>query len=156
MRTLAAVLLAGSLIVARGAWSTSAPIPERIQEHHCVLYRGKIYIAGGIDSTGVTTKVAYPFDPKAHVWEKIAALPEPRHHMPLVVLNDTLYAIGGFDELRFMPKASLWIYREDRNAWESRASLPVPRGATGAGVVNGKIVVVGGYGAGRALLDTTI
>ncbi len=32
----------------------------------------------------------------------------------------------------------------------------MPRGATAAGVVSGKIVVVGGYGAGRALMDTTI
>ena len=99
-----------------GTWSTSAPIPERLQEHHGELFSGKIYIAGGIDSTGETTKVAYRYDPGRGGWERIADLPEPRHHMPLVALNDTLYAIGGFDELRFTPKATLWIYRADKNA----------------------------------------
>src|SRR4051812_31757363 len=104
-------LLAVLGITVRGHWSTSAPIPERIQEHHGILYRGKIYIAGGLDSTGATTKVTYRYDPKANTWERLADLPEPRHHMPLLVLNDTLYAVGGFDELRFTPKATMWIYR---------------------------------------------
>src|SRR4051812_401927 len=108
-----ALALAGLLLFGTsfGGWSTAAPIPERIQEHHGVLYRGRIYIAGGIDSTGQTTKVVCRLDPRANKWTKLADLPQPRHHMPLVVLNDTLYAIGGFDELRFIPKADLWIYR---------------------------------------------
>ena len=50
-------------------------------------------------------------------------------------LNDTLYAIGGFDGARFTPKATLWIYRPDKNQWETRASLPAPRGASAAAVV---------------------
>ena len=138
------------------SWTTSAPLPERLQEHHAALYGEQIYVAGGIDSTNQTTKVVYRYDPRRNAWQRIADLPEPRHHMPLVVLNDTLYAIGGFDELRFTPKTSLWIYRGDKNAWEERAPLPEPRGASAAGVVNGKIVVVGGYGLQRRLLDTTI
>src|SRR5262249_54225432 len=96
-----ALILTGLLLAATpsaGAWSTSAPLPERIQEIHGALYRGSIYVAGGIDSTNQTTKVAYRFDPKRNGWERIADVPEPRHHMPLVVANDTLYAVGGFDE----------------------------------------------------------
>lgn len=156
-----AIVWASLLLLQSSAatWSTAAPIPERIQEHHGALYRGRIYIAGGIDSTGQTTKVTYRYDPGANRWTRLADLPAPRHHMPLVVLNDTLYAIGGFDDLRFTPRADVWIYREDRNVWEPRASLPVPRGATAAGAVNGKLVVVGGYGAGpggRTLFDTTL
>jgi hypothetical protein len=38
-----------------GSWSRRAPIPERLQEHHGALLGGKIYIAGGIDSTNQTT-----------------------------------------------------------------------------------------------------
>ena len=29
-------------------------------------------------------------------WERIVDLPEPLHHMPLAVANDTLYAVGGY------------------------------------------------------------
>ena len=151
---LAGLLMLGSS--AAGSWSAAAPIPERLQEHHGALLGGRIYIAGGIDSTNETTRRAYRYDPRRDSWERIADLPEPRHHMPLVVANDTLYAVGGFDGLQFTAKSSVWIYRADRNAWESRAPLPRPRGATAAGVVAGRIVVVGGYGAGRELLDTTV
>src|SRR4051812_47002904 len=156
MRLIALTALLGVVVGSARSWSTTAPIPERLQEHHGVLFGGKIYIAGGIDSTGQTTKVAYRYDPTRNTWQRVADLPEPRHHMPLLVVNDTLYAIGGFDGLRFTPKATLWIYRADKNTWEERAPLPAPRGATGAGVVSGKLVVVGGYGLNRALLDTTI
>src|ERR1700712_1392260 len=100
--------LVGLLLIqsgAAGSWAPSAPIPERLQEEHGTLLAGKIYIAGGIDSTNQTTKVAYRYDPRRNAWERIADLPEPRHHMPLVVLNDTMYAIGGFDGLGFTAKA---------------------------------------------------
>ena len=122
---LSAVAVVVSLVVLRaGTWTKAAPIPERLQEHHGVLYRGKIYITGGLDSTGQTTKVAYRYDPRGNTWEKIADIPEPRHHMPMVVVNDTLYAIGGFDGLRFTPKSTLWISRPEKNTWEDRAALP--------------------------------
>src|SRR5207245_10578955 len=71
------------------------------------------------------------------------------------VAGETLDADGGLAETSFVPEATLWIYREDRNRWESRAPLPEPRGASGVGVVNGKLVVVGGWGMGRVLLDST-
>ena len=156
MRLIALAMLVLLPAAATRSWTTAAPIPQRIQEHHGVLYGGKIYIAGGIDSTNETTTVAYRFDPRRNTWERIADLPEPRHHMPLAVVNDTLYAIGGFDDgARFTPKATLWMYRADKNTWEERAPLPAPRGATAVGVVAGKIVIVGGFGVARALIDTT-
>ena len=131
MRLFALVSLLVVQSNAAGSWSASAPIPERLQEQHGALLGGKIYIAGGIDSMNKTTTVAYRYDQRRNTWERIADLPEPRHHMPLAVVNDTLYAIGGFDDgARFIPKATLWVYRADRNTWEARAPLPAPRGAT--------------------------
>src|SRR5207245_7186560 len=101
------------------------------------------------------TAAACRYDPAANRWERTADLPAPRHHMPLAVAGDTLYAVGGLAETSFVPESNLWIYREDRNRWESRAPLPEPRGASGVGVVSGKLVVVGGWGMGRVLLDST-
>ena len=60
---------------ATGTWSTAAPLPERIQEHHGALFRGRIYVAGGIDSTNQTTKVVYRFDPRGNTWERLARSP---------------------------------------------------------------------------------
>src|SRR3989442_7135324 len=148
--------LAACALAASGSpWSTAAPIPERIQETHAAVLHGRIYIAGGIDRADHATAVVYRYEPAANGWERIADLPAPRHHMPLAVAADTLYAVGGLAETSFVPEPNLWIYREDRNRWEARAPLPEPRGASGVGVVNGTLVVVGGWGMGRVLLDST-
>src|SRR2546427_1975534 len=148
--------LAACALAASGSpWSTAAPIPEPIQETHAAVLHGRIYIAGGIDRADHATAVAYRYEPAANRWERIADLPAPRHHMPLAVAADTLYAVGGLAETSFVPEPNLWIYREDRDRWESRAPLPEPRGASGVGVMNGTLVVVGGWGLGRVLLEST-
>src|SRR5207245_2241771 len=93
--------------------------------------------------------------PGANRWERTADLPAPRHHMPLAVVGDTLYAVGGLTGERFVPQNTLWLYREDVNRWEPRAALPAPRGASGAASVSGKLIVVGGWGLKRRLAETT-
>jgi N-acetylneuraminic acid mutarotase len=153
LTVLGAVMLAAA---ARLAWTPGIPLPERIQEHHAAVYRGRIYVAGGLDSTGQTTAVVYRFDPNTSAWTRLSDLPGPRHHMPLVVVADTLYAFGGFSDRRFTPESTVWAYDERTDTWTSRAPLPAARGASAAGVVDGKVVIVGGYGLGRALLDTTL
>ena len=45
MRLIALAAVLGGFIVRAGSWSTAAPIPERLQEHHGVLFGGKIYEA---------------------------------------------------------------------------------------------------------------
>src|SRR5881296_1091175 len=116
---------------------------------------GKIYVAGGIDRSNHPTAAAFRYDPATNRWERIADLPAPRHHMPLAVAGDTLYAVGGLSGQSFIPERTLWAYREDVNRWEARAPLPAPRGASGAAAVDGRLVVVGGWGAGRRLVDST-
>lgn len=132
-------------------WTVGVPIPERVQELHAAVWRGDIYIAGGLDSLSAESRRAYRFIVAQNRWERIADLPEARHHMPLVVANDTLYAIGGYGG-GFVGRANLWIYTG--NAWEARASLPAGRGASAAGVVRGRIVVVGGTGPDRPRVDS--
>src|SRR2546425_7355177 len=155
MRLVLPLLFGLPFITGDGHWSAAAPLPEPIQELSAAGLHGKIYVAGGIDRTGRPTAAAFRYDPAANRWERIADLPAARHHMPLAVASDTLYAVGGLAEQGFVPESSLWLYREDRNRWEPRAPLPTPRGASGAGVVNGKLVVVGGWGVGRRLVGAT-
>src|SRR3989475_1245302 len=148
--------LAACALAASGSPGPPGPrCPEPTQETPAGVLHGRIYRAGGIDRADHATAAAYRYEPAANRWERIADLPAPRHHMPLAVAADTLYAVGGLAETSFVPEPNLWIYREDRNRWESRAPLPEPRGASGVGVVNGTLVVVGGWGMGRVLLEST-
>ena len=124
MRAALPLLLSVSLLSGDGHWSTAAPLPEPIQELSAAVLHGKIYVAGGIDGSSRPTAVAYRYDPAVNRWERIADLPLPRHHMPLAVAGDTLYAVGGLAERTFVPVNTLWLYRENGNRWEPRANLP--------------------------------
>src|ERR1700691_766181 len=147
-------LLLATALAPGGTWTVSAPIPVRVQEHSGALFVGRIYIAGGFDSADAPTAVAYRYDPARDAWARIADLPQDRHHMPLVVVGDTLYAVGGLEGQQLIPQTTLWMYRADRSTWELRAPLPAPRGASAAVAAGGKLIVVGGFGVNRALLDS--
>lgn len=162
-RSLRRPALGGLLLVACTAstplpvdphWSTARPIPQPLQEMHGAVLDGKIYIAGGFDRGGQPTGRAYRYDPAADTWERIADLPVPRHHMPLAVAHDTLYAVGGLSGLDFRAEGTLWMYRVDANTWEARAPLPTPRGASAVATVQGNLIVVGGSGADGTLVAT--
>jgi N-acetylneuraminic acid mutarotase len=127
-----------------------------VQELHAAVLRGRIYVAGGITPRDRGSIRVYRLDSAASGWERVADLPAPRHHMPLAVANDTLYAIGGLGPGGFSPVATLWLYDERADGWHVRAPLPEPRGASAAAVADGRIVVVGGFGAGMELSDSTV
>jgi len=137
-------------------WSTARPLPEPLQEMHAAVLNGKVYIAGGFDRSGQPTARAYRYDPAGDTWARIADLPASRHHMPLAVAYDTLYAVGGLSGLDFRAEATLWAYRVDRNAWEARAPLPTPRGASAVAAVQSKLIVVGGFEAGGLVQASAI
>lgn len=135
-------------------WSTAAPLPVPLQEFHAAVLDGRIYIAGGIGTGNADSDRAYRYDPERNSWDRVADLPERRHHMPLAVANDTLYAIGGFitEGGQFLGRNNLWLYDVENDAWVDRPVLPHARGASAVGVVDGKLIVAGGYGFGTELI----
>ena len=137
-------------------WSPGPPLPEPVQELHAAVLGGRIYVAGGITRRDFGSTRVYRLDPAASRWERVADLPAARHHMPLAVANDSLYAIGGLGPDGFSPVTTLWLYDEQADRWRVRAPLPEPRGASAAAAVDGRLVVVGGFGAGMELSDSTV
>jgi N-acetylneuraminic acid mutarotase len=135
-------------------WTQGPALPEPIQEIQAAVFHHRIYIAGGFHAGRAASRLAYRLDPSSNRWERVAQLPQARHHMPLAVVGDSLYAIGGLGPPGMTPAATLWLYDEQADRWLTRAPLPEPRGASAAGVINGKIFVVGGFGPGSRLLDS--
>lgn len=155
--------LSGVLVVACGGtpapefgpgWSPGPTLPEPVQELNAVLLQDRIYVAGGLYKGNYVSVEVYRLDPGATKWQRVADLPGGRHHTPLVVTGDSLYAVGGYGPGGMNPVATLWVYHESANRWMNRATLPKPRGASAAGVVDGKIIVVGGVGPDQTLLDS--
>ena len=126
-------------------WTTARRLPEPLLEARAAVLRGHIYVAGGIDEKGQPSSHVYRYDPGSDSWERVADLPAPRHHMPLVATGDSLLlAIGGFSGKEFHAERTVWAYQPARNTWTSRSPVPRPRAASAAVAVGGTVVVLGG------------
>src|SRR2546430_15199435 len=117
-----------------------------MQELSAAALHGRIYVAGGIYRSDHASAAAFRYDPTANRWARIADLPAPRHHMPLAVAGDTLYAVGGLTGESLVPEKTPWLFLEGANRWEPPAALPAPRAATGAAAASGKLTDARGSG----------
>ncbi|WP_167189143.1 hypothetical protein [Pseudomaricurvus hydrocarbonicus] len=88
----------GAVLVEPG-WQVLSDLPYPVQEIYPALHKGCIYVAGGLASINGKTAAT-----ERHVrysiaddrWTELAPLPEARHHLQLVTVNDAIYALGGF------------------------------------------------------------
>ncbi len=83
------------------AWSTRASLP--IAESYGaaaapsgVTAPSRLYYVGGSNETHYSS-VTYVYYPQLNVWITGASIPTPRVYLALAVVDDILYAIGGFD-----------------------------------------------------------
>ena len=81
-------------------WSYGQPIPTRVVDAAAVATTGvyapkRIYVIGGGDL--FTYDLNHIYDPATDTWTTGTAMPTPRQNLGVAVLNDTLYAIGGYD-----------------------------------------------------------
>jgi N-acetylneuraminic acid mutarotase len=120
-------------------WSRGPALPELVQEIHAAVLGGRIYTAGGFHRGSSVSTTVYRLDSTSARWERAGDLPEGRHHMPLAVAHDSLYAIGGLGPGGFGAVGTLWLYDERNDRWMERAPLPETWGASAVGVVGGKI-----------------
>jgi N-acetylneuraminic acid mutarotase len=56
----------------------------------------RVYVVGGFDQVDYS-KVVYVYDAGRNRWNTAASMPTARGHLALAVVDDVLYAIGGFD-----------------------------------------------------------
>ncbi len=90
----------------RAAWEELAGGP-RLQGMNLAAHGDRIYRAGGMDprnapgdeADNFSIAAAACFDPAEGRWIDLPPLPEPRSSHDLVVLGDTLYAVGGWNML---------------------------------------------------------
>ena len=80
-------------------WSIGLPLPTRAVGAAAVATTGvyapkRIYVMGGGDL--FTYDINQIYDPATDAWTNGTAMPTPRQRLGVTVLNDTLYAIGGY------------------------------------------------------------
>ena len=82
-------------------WSTGNHLPLAEAYGATAVTNGvtapkRIYFVGGSNETNYSI-VPYAYDSALNVWSAGASIPTPRVYLGLAVVDDVLYAIGGFD-----------------------------------------------------------
>ena len=119
-----------------------------MQQVNATVLDGRIWVAGGLTSSGEATASTQFYDPAINSWDQGPPLPEPVHHAMLVTYHDQLVVIGGFhardNDLLAETSPRMLLLDNKTGKWVDGPPLGHPRAAGGAAVVGDKIVVVGG------------
>ena len=144
-------LLHSALVIAE-QWQINPEMPTARQEIYAATMNDFVYIPGGILLDGLTSAAFEVYDAKNSQWQELAPLPAPRHHVTPAVVNNRLYAIGGFDGAfpNWEMKSDTFIYDIKTNAWSLGTPLPEPQGEHVVAVVGNKIHIIGGRVKGKS------
>jgi hypothetical protein len=144
-------------------WSAGPSLPAARGAGVMVAVGSTLRFISGVDSKRVDQTEHWVLDTNnlAAGWTNAASLPEGRNHVAAVVLNNTIYVVGGQLGTNDAtgPKSDVFAYHPSTNAWTSVASLPKKRShiTDSTFVWNGKIVVAGGVSTGdHPLADVNI
>lgn len=131
-------------------WSPGVPLPVGLAGAAAAEYGGAVVVAGGESEAG-PSRAVFRYAPGAASWVRMGDLPDFRVDGRLVVVDGTLYMVGGW-EVRppgnvFFPARDLWIYQPATDTWVMGAPLPDTREGDAVGVPGRILVVGGGFGS---------
>ena len=147
---------------AADTWQALAPMPSKRGSSLAAVVDDRIYVIGGATTIpGSKETAVYPtrphmsvgtveeYDPASNTWRERSAMPTPRNHAAIGVVNGKIYVIGGRVGAAFIGLASdisvVEEYDPATDQWSGpRARMPIARSAIGAGVDGGRIYVAGG------------
>jgi N-acetylneuraminic acid mutarotase len=147
---------------AADTWHALAPMPSKRGSSLAAVVGDRIYVIGGATTIpGSKETAVYPtrphmsvgtveeYDPASNTWRERSAMPTPRNHAAIGVVNGKIYVIGGRVGAAFIGLASdisvVEEYDPATDQWSGpRARMPIARSAIGAGVDGGRIYVAGG------------
>jgi N-acetylneuraminic acid mutarotase len=140
-------------------WTKGPVIPQarRRGSSGTVVYQGKIYLVCGIIDGHHSRTINWfdCYDPATDTWEELVDAPHIRDHFPGIVIDDTLYVIGGRNtsvhtENEYTAFFGATIREVDcydfhQQTWRTLdEKLPIGTAAGGIGVLHNYIFYIGG------------
>lgn len=136
-------------------WTVKASLPFPLLNATAQAISGKIYVAGGHDTYGSTSKnTLLVYDPATNSWASKALMPTARGSAASAVVEGKLYVIGGSTSTGLLKKMEM--YDPETNQWTEKASMPIARAGFRAEMIQGKIYAIGGVGEGSFLSSMDI
>lgn len=127
-------------------WQRLAAAPLALTEVAGAAFDGELWVAGGLDGSGVPTNRVFAYDPATDRWREGPALPNPIHHSALVATPDGLVLLGGYPAALEGSSDGVWRLAPGAQAWTAGVVLAEPRAAGAAAWDGSRIVYGGGIG----------
>lgn len=121
-----------------------------VMDMGAVLIGGKIFVPGGVLSSGEISNLLEVYDVRNGVWSQAAKIPHPISAYGIATLDGKIYLFGGWDGKKYL--SSVLEYRPDEDKWYEKTPMKSPRAYPGAAAIGGSIYVIGGYD-GKSVLD---
>ncbi|XP_024290264.1 kelch-like protein 33 [Oncorhynchus tshawytscha] len=121
------------------------PNPPRLS-HELAVVAGKLYVLGGQNYKGMlgVLNSVYRYDPLQNRWERLANLQEKRCNFSVVVLDEMIYAIGGYID----PETNLDSverYCPNTDSWSFAKPLDMTLSCHAATLLDGEVFISGGF-----------
>lgn len=104
---------------------------------------GMIYAVGGLTKSGDSLSTVEVYDPIVGRWQIAEAMTMLRSRVGVVVMNNKMYAIGGYNGHERL--STVEVFDPVRKCWSKVASMNCKRSAVGAAALNDRLYVCGGY-----------
>ncbi|KAL0870830.1 hypothetical protein ABMA27_004676 [Loxostege sticticalis] len=130
------------------AWAPGPPLTARRSTLGVAVIGHVIYAVGGFDGvTGLNTAEALDTSEadSAGAWRPIAPMSTRRSSVGVAVLDNRLYAVGGYDGASRQCLHTVERYDPARDAWEACPAMAARRSGAGVGAVGGALYAVGGH-----------
>ena len=123
----------------------------RTKPRKCKEIAGVIYAVGGQTKAGNSLSTVEVYDPIIGQWQDAEAMSMLRSRVGVAVLNNKLYAIGGYNGSERLNTVE--EFNADTKGWSRVASMNCNRSAVGAVTIGQNVYVCGGFD-GHSSLDT--
>jgi hypothetical protein len=110
-------------------WATMAPLLQPRGYVQAAELNDKLYVVGGVDrvisDTYQVHNETWVYDPIDNTWSRAANFPQTLGGVALAVVNNRLYAFGGFDARgpNGGDVADTYVYNPATNSWSNAAPL---------------------------------
>ncbi len=144
------------LTVPINQWHTTAALPEGIVSRNLVAHNDFVYLVGGKNASENPMATIYSAQINTsgglNAWSVAGQLPMPLYLHAIVVANDALFVIGGWDGKT--TRAEVWrasLASDGKvGAWAPMPNYPLPLDLHDAVLLDDRIYVVGGWNGTQA------
>ena len=129
------------------SWQTKTDMPTaRFWLTVAVTNDSLLYAIGGGEDDFYGFSTVEIYDPLTDTWQSKTPVSTPRFGPVSIIIDDTIYAIGGFDlNTAYVPLDVVERYEESTNTWFNDTPVPTGRYLGAGAEVTGKMYVIGGF-----------